>query len=525
MSEFANRLTPKNATASDLRRRADAVRVAADVRRTLSAPGQPLDWLTRQRMQPRFGRDFSQVRIHSDDAAARSARSLGAAAYTVGSQIVLGAAQRRPETPDGQWLLAHELAHVVQQSGSRAHPRGLGPIGGAHEAQAEQAAAGRPVTLGRVTAGLIQRSPLSDKVRAAAGTSPSLTTVLAALSGDDVQVNDVDLDQAINSMLGGRPDDVALAQQVRRRELGKTTGWTGPDGKGASVQRSVAVTYVPGRTARRALIIAGVHGSEVQGVEVAQQLLKDLANTQSPPEMSAAIVPDLFPDDAAFRDREGPGAHPNRNFPDPSRDLAASGGKDDLGKTIRPENVMLMQLIERLAPERIISIHGTWDASKAGVSYDQRALTTGEDAAARSWGFAPDSDETNAPRGLVRARRAGAQQSVSARDNELALRAAGLIDTRTSGQSKGPARGGLAHPSVAGNFKNGSAQPNFAHWEGGMDKGVSLGQYASARGISIFTVEPPDNKKLNEFAKASQTARDVEIKAYAEAVRTILLGA
>jgi hypothetical protein len=56
-----------------------------------------------------------------------------------------------------------------------------------------------------------------------------------------------------------------------------------------------------------------------------------------------------------------------------------------------------------------------------------------------------------------------------------------------------------------------------------MDRGVSLGGYASKRGISIFTVEPPDNKKLNEFKGAAQAARDVEIKAYAEAVRTSLL--
>jgi hypothetical protein len=241
--------------------------------------------------------------------------------------------------------------------------------------------------------------------------------------------------------------------------------------------------------------------------------------------MSAIIVPDLFPDDAAYRDREGPGAHPNRNFPDPSKDLAASGGLDALGKPIRRENVMLLQLIERFAPERIISIHGTWDASKAGVSYDPRTLTAGEEARAESWGIRPDSDEGNAPPGLVRARRAGALRAADAQDKALALTAAGLIETRTSqGKIKGPARTGLKHPSVAGNFKGSSVVPNFAQWEGGMDKGVSLGGYASKRGISIFTVEPPDDKRLGEFKGAARRSREVEIKAYAEAVRTILLG-
>jgi hypothetical protein len=527
MSEFADRVAPESMPAPPLkaRRRADAARGAADVHRALAGPGRPLDAPARQRMQPRLGQDFSGVRVHSDDAAARSARALGAAAYTVGSQIVLGAGHHDMASPGGQRLLAHELAHVVQQGGARAQPRGVGPIGGAPEAQAEQAAAGRPVSLDSVPAGTIQRSPLSDKVHKAAGQSPTLTSVLAALSGEDAKAEDADLDLEISRLLGGRAGDVALAQQVRRRELGKTAGWAGPKGTGSKAPRSIRVRYVAGRTARRALVIAGVHGSEVQGVEVAERLLKDLAEAKNQPELSAIIVPDMFPDDSAYRDREGPGAHPNRNFPDPSKDLAASGGKDALGKTIRPENVMLMALIERFSPERIISIHGTWDPAKAGVSYDPRAITADEDARARSWGYSPDSDEENAPRGLVRARRAGFGAGADAKDNALALGAAGLIESKTTtGPTKGPARSGLKHPSVAGNFKDKSATPNFAHWEGGMDAGVSLGGYASKRAISIFTVEPPDNKRLDEYKGDARAARDVEIKAYAEAVRTILLG-
>jgi hypothetical protein len=348
MSELATRVD-QPVPPPKTRRLADVARAAADVQRTLAGPGRPLDGHTRQEMEPRFGRDFSDVRLHSDERAARSARALGAAAYTLGSQIVLGGAHRSPDTPEGRRVLAHELAHVVQQGGSRAQLRGLGPVGGAHEAQAERAAAGLPVRLGRVPAGTIQRSLLSDKVRAAAGTPPTLTSVLAALSGEEVDVNDADLDQAISAMLGGRAEEIALAQQVRRRELGQTPGWAGPAGTGSKTRRKITVRYVAGRTGRRALVIAGVHGNEVQGVEVAEQLLRDLANAKTQPEMSAVIVPNLFPDDAAYRDREGPGARPNRNFPDPSQDLAASKGKDALGKTIRPENVMLLQLIERFA--------------------------------------------------------------------------------------------------------------------------------------------------------------------------------
>ena len=434
MKHFTHRLAPQDTPVprQKTRQLVAAFHVAEQIRRILDEPGRPLDGQTRQQMEPRFGWDFSHVRIYSDDAAKRSTRALGAAGYTVGSQIVLGEAHSNPSTSGGQRVLTHELAHVVQQGGRWALPRGLAPIDGLHEAQAQRVAVGGTATLSRVAPGTIQRSPLSDKVRAAVGTSPSLSSVLLALSNDDVQVNDADLDTAIQAMLGGRVGDIALAQQVRWRELGKTSGWAGPAGKGSTATRSIAVRYVAGRTPRRALVIAGVHGSEVQGIEVAEQLINDLSSAQNQPELSAVIVPDLFPDDAAYRDREGPGAHPNRNFPELSQDLAASGGKDALGKAIRPENAMLLQLIERFQPERIISIHGTWDPSIAGVSYDTRALTVGEEANAQAWGINPDSPEENAPPGLVNARRAGIQQAAEARDNALALNAAGLIDTRTT---------------------------------------------------------------------------------------------
>ncbi len=72
-------------------------------------------------MESRFGHDFSGVRIHTDAQAAESARALNALAYTVGRDIVFDAGRYSPRTSDGQKLIAHELAHVVQQEhGSRA---------------------------------------------------------------------------------------------------------------------------------------------------------------------------------------------------------------------------------------------------------------------------------------------------------------------------------------------------------------------------------------------------------------------
>jgi hypothetical protein len=80
-----------------------------------SGGGQPLDPQTRSFLEPRFGHDFGRVRVYTDAKAARSAQEVHALAYTVGPNIVFGAGQYRPHAPNGQHLLAHELAHVVQQ--------------------------------------------------------------------------------------------------------------------------------------------------------------------------------------------------------------------------------------------------------------------------------------------------------------------------------------------------------------------------------------------------------------------------
>jgi len=83
----------------------------------LAAPGQALDAATRAFLEPRFGHDFSQVRVHTESAAGQSAREVNAHAYTVGRDIVFGAGRFAPESREGGHLLAHELTHVVQQSG------------------------------------------------------------------------------------------------------------------------------------------------------------------------------------------------------------------------------------------------------------------------------------------------------------------------------------------------------------------------------------------------------------------------
>ena len=89
---------------------------------TEPSSGRPLDPGVRTFLEPRFGFDFSRVRIFSDEKAAQSAQSIGALAYTTGTNIVFGGGRYQPGTSEGRRLLAHELTHVVQQGTGRTTP-------------------------------------------------------------------------------------------------------------------------------------------------------------------------------------------------------------------------------------------------------------------------------------------------------------------------------------------------------------------------------------------------------------------
>ncbi len=82
--------------------------------------GRGLHPADRAFMEPRFGHDFSRVRVHADASAAAAAQSVNARAYTLGQDIAFGAGQYAPGTAQGRRLLAHELTHVVQQGGGDA---------------------------------------------------------------------------------------------------------------------------------------------------------------------------------------------------------------------------------------------------------------------------------------------------------------------------------------------------------------------------------------------------------------------
>jgi hypothetical protein len=91
------------------------------VHEVLRSPGQPIDLATRAFMEPRFGHDFSQVRVHHGGKAAESAKSINALAYTSGNHIAFNDGQYSPTTERGKRLLAHELVHTMQQANNVLH--------------------------------------------------------------------------------------------------------------------------------------------------------------------------------------------------------------------------------------------------------------------------------------------------------------------------------------------------------------------------------------------------------------------
>jgi hypothetical protein len=124
----------------------------------LRSPGEALETRTASYMESRFGHDFGKVRVHADPKAAKSARALNALAYTVGSDIVFGAGMYAPETEGGRKLLAHELAHTIQQTAERREtstkPARTGRLSLEQEADAAMEGSSKVITpVGRTFAG------------------------------------------------------------------------------------------------------------------------------------------------------------------------------------------------------------------------------------------------------------------------------------------------------------------------------------------------------------------------------------
>lgn len=147
----------------------------------------------------------------------------------------------------------------------------------------------------------------------------------------------------------------------------------------------------PGMGEEAALVLGGVHGSERSGVEVAWRTITRLAAGPAP-RWTVYAVPCLFPDNLAAGLREG-AVPTNRNFPAPGESLSSAAKRgggvplDSLNVPILPENRMLIDLVGRIKPQRVVSLHATMFPERAGIFADPHggpAQSHAPDAAIRT---------------------------------------------------------------------------------------------------------------------------------------------
>ncbi len=426
---------------------------------------------------------------------------------------------------------------------------------------------------------VVQRSPTSEELaRLTAGQRPAAIFAVAGQPKFKAAASDPAELSAMTTVLKTalpNPDDCWVALKI----LGGQLGMSGAVSAAASKLKKdipsqpIELSYVEGVSAQRALVIAGVHGQERQGIDVARMLIDDVLKKQRP-YYSVVLVPSLFPQhaDAAWgvKGKRELDTQTNRNFPDLGAEVAqykggqaldASGNpvkaaKDDTGtaRDILIENVMLMELIDRFQPARIISIHGTHAPATAGVFADPHFLSPAkEKALTQLAAFLGMFGAAGPVLQQLKALSATVDAARTKNDVDLALATAYAIAAKAKGAASLKGRftdpKQQSSPSVAGNKLAAGAGKENATWREDLDpktggpkpwneraakKGTSLGLYGPAKGISVFTVEPPVDRALSFYdgkqaepkggPVVPKAERETELRAYADAVATVLLG-
>lgn len=154
----------------------------------------------------------------------------------------------------------------------------------------------------------------------------------------------------------------------------------------SKLEREIGAWYFPGTSEKRALIIAGVHGSELSSVEVAFEIIDKLFEGEQP-YYSVIVVPTLFPDNAlqamgnptAIGSVANVGRYtfsgavdPNRQLPSPGKPFDANNPLDHIGREIEKENQLLLQLIQEFKPHRVANLHAIRNTNYGGVYADPR---------------------------------------------------------------------------------------------------------------------------------------------------------
>lgn len=288
--------------------------------------------------------------------------------------------------------------------------------------------------------------------------------------------------------------------------------------------RNIEAYFFPGNSDKRALIIGGVHGSELSSIEVARQLLQQLTPADKL-YYSVIIIPSLFPDNAETAKQfpaligdfknigrySYPGAvDPNRQMPTPGKPFDEDHELDHVGRLIETENTLLLDLIDQYRPQRIVNLHAIRDMNHAGVFADPRT-----DHQSISLGYETDSS-------------LAVSIAMYIQQNGGYIPGNNLNKTPTALYYKDPV------PVAAGQFQKrnftGSSLP------GQRGGGISLGTWASTAvldekdpgrnrdAIRILTMEFPGSKRPVDYAsKTEQSFYQSQVELYATALKNIFL--
>jgi hypothetical protein len=289
--------------------------------------------------------------------------------------------------------------------------------------------------------------------------------------------------------------------------------------------RKINAYYIPGTSTLKALVIAGVHGSELSSVEVAYRLLNRLLQGKQP-YYSVIIVPSLFPDNAVKAMNQArrigsvdnigrytyPDAvDPNRQMPSPGKAYDENTGTDHIGRKIEQENQWLLQLIQAFKPQRIANLHAIRDMSYGGVYADPRT-----DHLGIALGY--DSDSNLAIDIASYIYRGGGNVA----GNNLAKKPTALYyKDPVPAPAGSPQRRNMSGSAL--NAKRGS--------------GVSLGTWASTavadekdpaknrEAIRILTIEYPGYKRSADYqAEAQQLFQQKQTELFAKAIEIFFVG-
>jgi hypothetical protein len=289
--------------------------------------------------------------------------------------------------------------------------------------------------------------------------------------------------------------------------------------------RLIDAWYFPGTSSRKALVIGGMHGSELSSIAVADALVEQLLKA-GPGYYSVIVIPCLFPDNATAAGLDpakvgGPhntgrysnqhAADPNRQMPSPRKAFRPDLPLDHLGRTIEHENQLLLDIITQLKPERIANIHAIRDEAHAGIYADPRT-----DSKGMALGFETDSSLA------VRMAMHVTNEGGSVPGNNLDKQPSALYY-----RDPVPAPAGMLQ-------KRNTCGSNLPGKRG---HGISMGSWASTAvedtsypaanrdAIRLITIEFPGYKAPLHYTDAAQQQHCAKnVGAFASAIRNVFLG-